>query len=474
MTPFNLYRKLDWWLIVLYLLLTAVGWLNIFSAVYDEGRATIISLGSKEGMQLLWITISYIAAFLIIFIINPKIYSSTAKILYFGATLLLFATIYIGTEVNGSNSWLNLGFFRFQPAEFSKITTSLLLASLWSRYGFSIENRANRRAALATIFIPALFIVLQKESGTALLYSAFFITLYREGMSGWIIILGAFEVALFLLTVAISPFVAILILLGTLITFRALIGKEPLTKSLLPLLALPLLYYSKYLGNLNFLKELAIDEELYLLIASTPLLLIHIIKSFKSRAKQMWRVTLIYMLSLLLIFAVDYIFDNILKPHQKVRIENLVGVNVDLKGAGYNVFQSKVAIGSGGMAGKGFLKGTQTKYNFVPEQSTDFIFCTIGEEWGFLGSLFVIALFLALIVRIYNLAEKQKDIFTRVFGYSLASILALHFIINIGMTIGVMPVIGIPLPFVSYGGSALLSFTLFLFIFIRLDLDRWR
>lgn len=474
MGSFKIYKKLDWVLISIYLLFSIIGLLNIFSAVYEEGQGAILTFDTKYGMQLIWMLISYGVAFVILFLINPKFFSSTATIQYVIVAALLLYTIFLGTEVSGSKSWVSLGFIRFQPAELSKFTTSLMLASLWSRWGFSFKNWSNIVITLAVVFTPALLIVMQKESGTALLYTAFFITLYREGMSGWVIVVGAFEALLFLVTLAFSPFYALLLLVATLIVVRALMRKERLSKSLLPLLLLIPLYFSRQLGELPLLKPYNIPEEFFTVIGSLLILLFYFIHSIRAKIKKMWSLLLIFTASLILIFAVDYIFDNILQPHQRNRIENLVGINVDIKGAGYNVYQSKVAIGSGGFTGKGYLKGTQTKYNFVPEQSTDFIFCTIGEEWGFMGSLILIALYLLFIIRIYNLAEKQKDIFTRIFGYSLASIIALHFLINIGMTIGLMPVIGIPLPFISYGGSALLSFTLFLFVFIRLDLDRWR
>jgi rod shape determining protein RodA len=232
---------------------------------------------------------------------------------------------------------------------------------------------------------------------------------------------------------------------------------------------------SPRIGDIRVISQKAnLSDIVWLFVVIMPLFFVHLISSFKSKFKLYWNIALCFFLGVIMIFSVEFFFERVLKDHQRARIENLLGINVDLKGAGYNVHQSKIAIGSGGFSGKGFLQGTQTKFNFVPEQSTDFIFCTVGEEWGFVGSSFLIFLYLFMIIRIYNLAEKQKDTFNRIYGYSLASILFMHFFINIGMTIGIMPVIGIPLPFVSYGGSSLWSFTLFLFIFIRLDLDRWR
>jgi rod shape determining protein RodA len=316
---------------------------------------------------------------------------------------------------------------------------------------------------------------LQKETGSALIYGAFIFMLYREGLSGWVLTLGILAIALFLITLSSSPFFAILTLFSLMIIARGVLCGRAALHLFILALYLPLMFFSPMLGNLPLIAgNITLPEEVWLAITIAPGLIYHLVSAIKSRLIIHWNILVCFIASVFLIFSVELVFEKVLQNHQKSRIENLLGINVDLKGAGYNVHQSMIAIGSGGFSGKGFLQGTQTKFNFVPEQSTDFIFCTIGEEWGFLGTSFIIFIYLFMIIRIVNLAEKQKDIFNRIYGYSLSSILFMHFFINIGMTIGIMPVIGIPLPFVSYGGSSLWSFTLFLFIFIRLDLNRWK
>jgi rod shape determining protein RodA len=467
------YRKLDWSLVIAYLALTVIGWVNIFSAVYDQEHATIFDLSQRYGMQFIWMVTSYSIAFAILFLVNPKIYSTLSGFIYGFSLLLLAGVIFLGIEVNGSNSWFQIGPVRFQPAELSKIATTVALASLLSKYGFNLKSPRGIITTALVILTPVLLIIMQKETGSALVYSAFIFMLYREGLSGWYLAVGMLAIVLFLVTMGISSFAAVIVLTAIMTIVRGVTGKYPLRHFLFLLFFVPAMIYSPKLGELPFLEGIDdIHPTWWLAVVLMPALSYHFYKLFKAKMARMWHLTLVFFASLMLIFSVQFFFENVLQPHQKARIENLLGINVDLHGAGYNVHQSKIAIGSGGFMGKGFLKGTQTKFNFVPEQSTDFIFCTIGEEWGFAGSAMLISLYLFLIIKILNSAEKQKDNFNRIYGYSLASVIFMHFLINIGMTIGLMPVIGIPLPFVSYGGSSLWSFTIFLFIFIRLDLDR--
>lgn len=467
------YKKLDWWLIIVYITLTLIGWVNIFSAVYDEEHATIFDLTQKYGMQFIWIVTSYLIAFTILFIINPKAYSTLAFLAYLFSILLLVSVIFLGIEINGSKSWFEIGPLRFQPAELSKVATSLMLASIMSKYGFQLRSIKSILKIAIVLIIPATLIVMQKETGSALVYAAFFFMFYREGMSSLFLTGGILAIILFLITVGISPFIALLSLTTLMIIIRGFVEGYPVRNLIFLILFFPLMLLSPRLGELSLFRDKVVqDPEIWLLFVISLPFIFHLMRLIKRGTKKMWYATTIFLVSVIFIFSVEFIFENILQPHQKVRIENLLGINVDLKGAGYNVHQSKIAIGSGGFAGKGFLNGTQTKYNFVPEQSTDFIFCTIGEEWGLIGSVVLIGLYLFLIIRIINSADKQKDSFIRIFGYSLASIIFMHFFINIGMTIGLVPVIGIPLPFVSYGGSSMWTFTIFLFIFIRLDLDR--
>ncbi|MCK9303810.1 MAG: rod shape-determining protein RodA [Bacteroidales bacterium] len=476
MNTLQLYRKLDWPLITCYLILVISGWLSVFSSVYDPELSTgIMDFSQRSGMQFIWIVSSLIIAALIIFVINPKVYNVAAWIFYGISIILLLSVLVLGVEVNGSRSWLVAGPLRIQPAEFSKITTSLALASLLGGYNFRLKNLTGYWKTAAVILIPMMLIVMEKETGSALVYLSFTFMLYREGLSGWVIILGLIAILLFVITLTNSPFISITILFSIMVIARGIFTRNLIRHILFLILYLPLIIFSPRLGNLSISKTIS-HWPLFIwpLIAVLPPFVYHIISTFREKKLYMWNILLSSLAYLILIFSVNIVFDKVLQEHQKARIENLLGITEDLQGAGYNVHQSKIAIGSGGFAGKGFLQGTQTKFNFVPEQSTDFIFCTVGEEYGFMGSLFILLIYTYMLIRIISLAEKQKDTFARVYGYCVASVIFLHFFINIGMTIGLVPVIGIPLPFISYGGSSLWSFTILLFIFIRLDLERWR
>ncbi len=476
MTSASLYRKLDWPLIICYLLLVLTGWLSVFSSVYDPEFSTgIMDFSQRSGMQFIWIVTSFVIASLIIFAINPKFYNVTAWFLYAFSLLLLLSVLVLGVEVNGSRSWLVAGPLRIQPAEFSKITTSIALASLIGGYNFRLKTLSGYGRIAAVILIPMMLIIMEKETGSALVYLSFIFMLYREGLSGWLLVLGMIAILLFVTTLAISPFVSVTILFGIMVIARGLFTKDLFRHIIFLILYIPLIILSQRLGKISHFASFSEWKDLVwpLLIISPPFVF-HIIQTFKHKKRFMWNIILSSALYLVLIFSVNILFDKVLQEHQKARIENLLGITQDLQGAGYNVHQSMIAIGSGGFAGKGFLQGTQTKFNFVPEQSTDFIFCTVGEEWGFIGSLFIVLLYSYLLIRIISLADKQKDAFSRIYGYCVASVIFLHFFINIGMTVGLVPVIGIPLPFVSYGGSSLWSFTILLFIFIRLDLERWK
>jgi rod shape determining protein RodA len=476
MTYASLYKKLDWPLIVCYLVLVLTGWLSIFSSVYDPELSTsIMDFSQRSGMQFVWIISSFGLASLILFAINPKFYNVAAWLLYALSIFLLLSVLVFGVEVNGSKSWLVMGPLRIQPAEFSKITTSLALASLIGSYNFKLKTMSGYWKTALIILIPMLMIVLEKETGSALVYVSFLFMLYREGLSGWLLVLGMIAILLFVVTLTSSPFVAITILFAIAVIARGLFSKNIIKHILFLIFYLPLIIFSPRLGKISFLSSFSGWPDLvWPLITIIPPAIYHIIQTIKQKKAYMLNILMSSVAYIVLIFSVNVLFDKVLQEHQKARIENLLGITEDLQGAGYNVHQSKIAIGSGGFFGKGFLQGTQTKFNFVPEQSTDFIFCTVGEEWGFLGSLFVILVYCYLLIRIISLAEKQKDIFSRVYGYCVASVIFLHFFINIGMTVGLIPVIGIPLPFISYGGSSLWSFTILLFIFIRLDLERWK
>jgi rod shape determining protein RodA len=409
-------QNIDWILVLMYLLMVTMGWFNIYAAVYNEEYKSIFDTSQSYGMQLVWIISSLFIAFVIL-VIDGEAFPRVAWAVYGAFILLLIAVIFVGAEVKGSKSWIGVGSFRVQPAEFAKFATNLAIAKYLSNINIKIDNLNTKLIAGALFAVPALIIILQNETGSALVYGSFILVLFREGLSGNFLILGLMMVVLFVL---------------------ALLVDETILSIILAIVAA---------GSLFFIRR---------------------------KMRNILAVVGILIAALSFVYSVDYAFVNILEPHQKKRINVLLGKEVDPKGAGYNVNQSMIAIGSGGVLGKGFLKGTQTKFNYVPEQSTDFIFCTVGEEWGFVGSVVVIGLFIVLLLRIIYLAERQRSAFSRIYGYGLASIIFIHLAINIGMTIGLAPVVGIPLPFFSYGGSSLWSFTILTFIFVRLDAYRFQ
>lgn len=467
--------KLDFPLVLCYLFLVLAGWVNIFASVYSEEHSSIFDISQRYGMQFIWILTALVLATAILFLLNSKIYSVLAPPIYIGVCLLLFAVIFLGKEVNGSRSWFEIGPVSFQPAEISKISTSLFLAYLMSKYNFRFGRLKDTLAVILAILLPMALIVMEKETGSALVYCGFIFLLYREGLSGWFILFGLMAILLFVVTLAVSPLSAIIILF----LLHSIVSGIYSGKFMLHLLiSVPIAVLLMFLPALY---ELAGSELLdtikpeytamaVVLVAGIAALL----KFWNKRGSHIKMIFLSLISSIALVFSVEFIFQEILQPHQRSRIENLLGITEDLMGAGYNVHQSKIAIGSGGLWGKGFLDGTQTKFNFVPEQSTDFIFCTVGEEWGFVGSVTIIAVYLFMITRLIILSERQKDNFTRIYGYCVACCFFMHVFINIGMTMGLVPVIGIPLPLLSYGGSSLWSFTILLFIFIKLDMERWK
>ena len=435
----------------------------------------------------MWIGTSFVLAGIILFALNPRIYEGLSVPIYLCTIGLLVAVIFLGIEVKGSRSWFEFGPIRFQPAEVSKISTSLLLATVMSQLGYRIGRMRDFIITALIILVPMMIIVLQSETGSALVYVGFIFMLYREGLSGWLIFIIGMAILLFILTLTASPFVAILVLAGVASFCASLYaGKLKLWMMVgVPLIILmafvPMILDAVALkvlgeeaiaaaaegGAVPFLLKI---KPVYILLGTIGIA-IPITGYFAFREGNTF--THLSILSLIggiiLVFSADFIFNSVLQDHQRKRIEVLLGMKEDPTGVGYNVNQSMIAIGSGGFAGKGFLNGTQTTYGFVPEQSTDFIFCTVGEEWGFLGSAAVILLYVFLISRIISNAEKSREAFTRIYGYCVACCIFMHLFINIGMTIGIMPVIGIPLPFVSYGGSSLWAFTVLLFIFIALD-----
>jgi len=461
LSPYSSSRSLsstiDWWLIACYLVLVIIGWVNIYASIYANDDASLFSWACKSGKQFVWILSGIAIATCLLFLIPPRVYEPVAPFLYGMTLLLLIAVIFVGVPVNGSNSWFKLGPISFQPAELSKITTSLLLATILSRHGFRMKGRA-MWITFAIILIPMLTIILEKETGTALVYVGFIFMLYREGLSGWFIGMIGMTILLFILTLTVSPFAGIIVLLAIISIIDTVINGKFLLW--LPI-GIPLIVGSFFVPESW---QIAVAASLAGVYAAYS-----IWRALRGVRQQFRWITLsAIVVGLLLVISTQFIFNNVLKEYQRDRIEILLGMKEDLSGAGYNVYESKIAIGSGGFWGKGFLNGTQTAYGFVPEQSTDFIFCTIGEQWGFFGCFWVIFLYCFLMIRIIRDSERSREAFTRIYGYCVAGIIFMHVFINIGMTLGLMPVIGIPLPFLSYGGSSMWGFTTMLFIFVAL------
>ena len=411
----SIFSDIDWFTVLLYLLLVTLGWLNIYSAVYNEDHHVITDMTQKYGKQLLWIGTSLLIA-LIILIIDEKFYTAFSYLIYGVFLAACIAVPYVGREIKGSRSWFGFGSFGIQPAEFMKFAANLAIAKFLSNQFIKIADYRNTIITLLIIGIPFLVIkVLQDETGLAIVFVAFIFTLYREGLSVNYLLLGFLAIVLFILALLVNN-IYLFIIIGSLCALATLF------------------------------------------IRRTP--------------KNLFVIALIGLIACGMVKGTSTVYEH-LEAHQKVRIDVLLGRGtVNLKKEGYNVNQAKIAIGSGGLLGKGYLNGTQTKYDFVPEQDTDFIFCTVGEEWGFVGSSVVILLELTLIIKLVFMAERQRSAFSRIYGYGVASVLFFHLTINVGMTIGLAPVIGIPLPFFSYGGSSLWSFTILLFIFIKLDSHR--
>mgnify|MGYP000514608390 FL=1 len=463
----NLLANIDWVSILLYLLLVLIGWLNIYAAVYDENQSSILDISQKYGKQLIWIGAAFVLAFLVL-LTDSKFFTTFSMVIYGIMIFLLIAVLFFGTETKGARSWFEVGDFRIQPAEFAKFATNLAIAYIMSRHNFKVMRFSSLLTIGLILALPAGLIILQNDTGSALVYSSFILVLFREGLHGSILLLCFVAAAIFIMALLYSPFTVLLVIIGgTLIAFYYYRHdiRELFQIILFIGCGFGLFVLIKWMFNLS------ISDYYMLLIVYVITSITAIYPIYKRKMKNMITLLLISWLCVGAAPSVNYAFNH-LQPHQQDRINELLGIKVDPKGTGYNVTQSKIAIGSGGLLGKGFLQGTQTKLNFVPEQSTDFIFCTVGEEWGFVGSTFVIVLLAVFILRIIKLAERQRSSFSRIYGYGVASILFFHVAVNIGMTIGMAPVIGIPLPFFSYGGSSLWSFTILIFIFLRLDANR--
>ncbi|MCB0379790.1 MAG: rod shape-determining protein RodA [Flavobacteriales bacterium] len=500
----NIFSNVDKLTVLFYLLLVFIGWISIYAAVYNEEHHSIFDVSQRYGMQLIWIGAAFFIA-LVILLLEGTFFTTFAYPIFIIVMLTLVAVLLFGAEVNGSKSWFKIGSFQLQPSEFAKFATVLALSKYLSTLNIKMKDIKTKVIAMSIIAIPAVLILLQNDTGSTLVYAAFIFVLYREGLSGNILLFGVLAIVIFVLTLVFGPINIILTVTFFAIVFYTLFKydiKTTLTSVIFYLTGLFAYYYFR------------LDEVLiYYVIGSILLfflLVLMVKKEMRDRSTHFFAIV-IFLFTCLYIFSIDFTFNKVLQEHQRTRITVLLGeedklmeqieelkleleddkiskeeksaIKEDLKvkksslkdlrqGNGWNIKQSLIAIGSGGFTGKGFLEGTQTKYDFVPEQSTDFIFCTIGEEWGFFGSFVLVCLYVGLFLRIIFLAERQRSIFSRIYGYAVASILFFHFLVNIGMAIGLAPVIGIPLPFISYGGSSLWSFTILLFIFIKLDAER--
>lgn len=472
-------NRLDWVTVIIFISLVIAGWFSIWGASYDFENPDLFTFTSRTGKQFIWIMCSFALALVILFI-EQKFFHTYAYLIYTVFIIILLVTIFVASNTKGSYSWIHLGPISIQPAEFAKFATALALAKLLDGYGFVMNIIKNQLKAVLIFLVPMILIIAQKETGSALVYCVFFLVLFREGMSGLVLYSGFCAVLFFVLGIKYwdqqftdQPFnigpllvltiiqIATAILAWVYVESRS-VGWIILFSGIGTLLA----------GLLFSLFIFPFKLPVLQIIVTGGLILYLLFLSLMKRKKECAMIALFAFCSVAYLYSCNYVFSNILQPHHQSRINVMLGLEDDLHGAGYNVNQSKIAIGSGGGFGKGFLKGTQTKLKYVPEQDTDFIFCTIGEEKGFLGSTVVLLVFVFLLLRLIFLAERQSSVYGRTFGYSVISILFFHLFINVGMVLGITPVIGIPLPFFSYGGSSLWGFTILLFVFLRIDVER--
>ena len=507
----SVFRHLDWWTCAIYALLLVFGWCSVCGASYVYGETEIFSFASRSGMQLMWIGTSLVLA-LVLVLLDHRLYDTFAFPIYCVLMVILFLTIFNPHEIKGSRSWIVLGALRVQPAEFAKFATALAISKLMASYRFTLSNYRDMMKAVGVVLLPMLLIIMQRETGSALVYTSFFLMFYREGMSGSVLFTAIAMIIYFVVGIryedtmlwdthsSVGTFIVLLLIQLFMAGMLQVYGKER-TRAYSPYYSAPVQRYIKtsnsFLHTLSTTVVLTEPQKMVLFSLGSTLLLL-LISEFVYHFNLVWMQTIItfvligrlvwmwlndrvrsYLMiavfgisSLLMFVSASFILNNVMEPHQRARINVLLGIDKDISGAGYNVHQSEIAIGSGGLTGKGFLNGTQTKLHFVPEQDTDFIFCTVGEEEGFFGAVVVLGLFTALILRLMYLADQQPFVFGRVYGYCVAGIFLFHLFINVGMVLGITPVIGIPLPFFSYGGSSLWGFTILLFIFLRIDAAR--
>lgn len=410
----NIIGKIDWWLLAMYFALVIIGVSTIYAAAFNEACPSIFDMSQHYGKQLLFAGVSVFLG-LFIMIVDAKLFNVFAYVIYGLSILFLLYVLVGGSTIAGSKSWIQFGGFSFQPSEFAKFGTALAVAHYLGGINTDFSKMKTQMTAYALVLVPMMLVLMQGDAGSALVFLVFILVFYREGMWGGILVIGIAAAVLFVLTLCMSKWYVLVMIVA-------------------------------FLGLSLFFIE--------------------------RNKKNIWKLIAAFAVSAMFVFSVDFFFYKVLKQHQRTRINIILGIEKDIYGVGYNLHQSKIAIGSGGFSGKGYMQGTMTKYNFVPEQHTDFIFCTIGEERGFVGSFVLLSLYLAFLIRIIYLAERQRSSFSRIYGYAIASIMFFHLMVNIGMTIGLLPVIGIPLPFLSYGGSSLLMFSLMFFVFLKQDANR--
>ena len=491
----GLRQSIDWSLILCYLLLVIIGWVNIYASIHSSEPVSALDFSVRSGKQFVWILTSLGLAGAILFLLPARLWEGFSLPLYVITLVLLVVVIFVSKDVKGSHSWFEFGPVKFQPAELSKITTSLLLSTVMSQTNFKLKIPKHLAIAAAIIGLPMLVILAESETGSALVYVGFIFVLYREGLSGWWLVAIGMVILLFITTLTLSPFTSLLILIGVIAVCNALedgrlgpgfwlnvafVAVMALLPKLWGLLTAHIAARVEALQNVYTVPLPGHEDKVpgafllnvkpvhILLVSSLAAIPWFLWLAYREKKRFLALCVGAFVTGVVLVFSADFIFNDVLQDHQRKRIEVLLGMKEDPSGVGYNVKQSMIAIGSGGAFGKGFLNGTQTTFGFVPEQSTDFIFCTVGEEWGFAGCLVVILLYVFLIARILLDAERSREAFTRIYGYCVAACIFMHLFINIGMTVGLMPVIGIPLPLLSYGGSSLWAFTVMIFIFIAL------
>lgn len=462
----GIFYGVDLWTVLLYVLIVVAGWVSITAASYDDTTTDLFAFSHFYMKQLIWVVLAWVAA-LVVLLLDQRFYHMFAYPAYIAGIVLLLAALVAGKEVNGARAWFEFGSFRVQPVEFVKIATALALARVMSNYSFSISRAGDLFKVAMVICVPLLIIILQNDTGSGVVLGSFLFVLYREGLNKWLCVPILLIATLFIVSFLLSPMTLLMLLILVCTLSEAMMSGQ--WRSRIIYLAVLALSSILLCAVMALLAPGAMDIYACLLTVTLASLVVVAVYAYRTKFNQMFIILGLFLCTMIFLPTTDYIFNSILKQHQRDRILSFLGIISDPLGTDYNVNQSKIAIGSGELFGKGFLHGTQIKYGFVPEHHTDFIFCTVGEEWGFAGSVVVLALLCMLILRLMRMGERQEEPFGRIYCYCVAAILLFHVLVNVGMTIGLMPVMGIPLPFMSYGGSSLIAFTILLFIAVRLD-----